>query len=190
MGEGSDHSNTSMAPTPILKPLPSLSLRRHRLMEITPWKPNVKGPTGHIIAYTHSMAAAVDANLCIYQARECPLPTLEVPWQHLKPLVKEIGIRARNAYAATQRTLLGKVTELDMGLFRQSAAKSNKDDRATLEWAATLSAWTEHEKESIGQALTTKCPHCGLEQTTIEHIIWSCKVHIDKAQDRTSTYAA
>ena len=148
-----------------------------------PWEPNVqiRGPIGHIIAYTHCMAAAVDANLCIFQKDEEPLPTLEVPWQHLKPLVKDIGIRARNSYAATQRTMLDNIQELDMALFRKAASKLDKGEKAVLEWVATLSAWTEHKKESIGQALTSKCPHCGCEQVTIEHTIWNCNVLIDKA---------
>ena len=95
------------------------------------WSPNVqvRGPIGHLIAATFEMAAAVDDNLCIHQHSEQPLMTLEVPWQHVKSLVKEVGIRARNKFAASQRTMLDKVNELDMDLFTRAASGRTLPER-------------------------------------------------------------
>ena len=149
----------------------------------TSWRPTtaIRGPIGHLIVATHEMAAAVDSNLVIYQHGEQPLPTMDVPIQHLKPLVKDVGIRARNKQAATVRQQLDGTAELDVDMFNVAANKLDKEEQKALRWVASLSAWTNEKKEEIGQAPSAKCDHCGQIHDSITHTIWTCQALKRKA---------
>ena len=85
------------------------------------WKPNVmpKGPIGHIIVAVNEMAAASDEDMIIHQADEVLILTLQVPWQQLRPLTEELGIRARNKVAAATRTVLEGRTSLTSRCFNR-----------------------------------------------------------------------
>ena len=101
--------------------------------------------------------------------------TLQAPWQQVKPLVKDVGIRARNKAAAKARTMLANTAEIDTQMYLEAKAKPDQEQGQCLEWVATLSAWTQDKKEQIGQATTTRCPHCGKEGQDMVHTIWPCE---------------
>ena len=102
--------------------------------------------------------------------------TLQVPWQQVKPLVKDVGIRARNKAAAKARTMLANTAEIDTQMYLEAKAKFDQEQGQCLECVATLSAWTQDKKEQIGQAATTSCPHCGKEGQDMVHTIWTCEI--------------
>ena len=129
------------------------------------WKPPVpaRGPLGHLLVAVHEVGASLDQEMVVRQHAEIDVHFTDVPWQHVKPLARGIFTRARYKYASGIRTTLHNTSELDPAMFIEVVQKRPREERTILEYVATLSMWTNEKKEGIGQAATTKCPHCDEE---------------------------
>ena len=149
-----------------------------------------KGPMGQLLESAHHMGAAFDLNLTLHKHNEIPISFLDIPWQHVKPLARDVFSRSRMQYASTVRSALKGTPEIDSAMFTQSVSKRPREEKAILEYVATLSAWTNHHKERIGQAPTHRCPHCNKENQTIDHTIWTCGVLLAKMGDYDVDLAA
>ena len=156
------------------------------------WRPSFppKGPIGELLMSAHRMGAAFNEELVLHKHNEIPISFIAIPWQHVKPLIRDVFSRARMAYASSVRTALANAPEIDRAMFTQSVTKRTREECNILEYVATLSAWTNHHKERIGQSTTSRCPHCNKENQTIVHTIWTCATLLAKLGDHDSELVA
>ena len=166
--KGTWHHNTDIAAlTPA--PPPGMALR-HK------WKPTQPplGPIGLLLGSLHRAAACMDTNLCIHTHNEPTLDLLNVPWQHTRPALKQLAIRARHAHAATKRTQLNGTTEIDTHTLEAALSSLPQEDEAWMRHIVTLGTYTNFKQGEIDEEKDGKCDYCGAEEGTLPHLIWKC----------------
>ncbi len=129
----------------------------------TAWKTKWKatGPISLLLGSLYRAAAVIDMDLSIHHAHEVPIQVLNSPWQHLKTDVLEVAVRARFAYAATQRRALGEWKGFDARGTITAIQKRGEEDQAILRGVATLARWDEKLQNEIGNGGDETCVLCG-----------------------------
>ena len=122
----------------------------------TSWKPAVppRGPIGHLINCIFRMGAAIASNMDIVRHKEEMFSIHSIPWQHVRMLTRDLGIRARTRAASKARTYLANCTEVDFDIYKESIRGRSAEAAKIIEWVTTLSAWSQEKKEMIGQAMS------------------------------------
>ena len=121
----------------------------------------------------HLQAAMVDGNYVIHQHNQPRLDVMEMPYQHLAPMVRQLCGRNRTKVAADTRDETQGLYEIDMEATQPGDI--NDEDRMILDLVRTGAARTMTAAYWAGQAETKICQLCNEEE---EHSwqFWTCKV--------------
>jgi len=103
------------------------------------------------------------------------IDVFNTPWNHLKKMVFDTAIRARDARISKQRTFAGKIEEIDHDIIRKIIPLMGDKEKHIYMHIATGGFWGEDHKKDVFDG-EGKCPHCGLDNVGTQHILWQCPV--------------
>ena len=120
-------------------------------------------------------AGALDENMCILAHQEAPIDIYACPLQHLKAEVLDVAARARHRYAASQRTALHGVTEIDHHIIKKLCGKMKGEDAKIVEDTMNLATWDDNQKAKLENLEGGVCSLCGDQNGTLAHLIGRCR---------------
>ena len=140
------------------------------------WKPTMPplGPIGLMCYSFFQYACCIDCNFNIHQHGETSFSLLTSPYQYLKPLVRDMAVRARTWFASSKRSVLSGVVDIDWHTLR-AAWNKKKDDvkiKDHLQWHLSLSGWSNQRLADVGVG-TSECA-CGASSKTKWHSLCEC----------------
>ena len=113
---------------------------------------NPKGPMGLLLCSMLQIGAGLSSDLTIHQWHEAPIPIMATPWQHLRPIIDEVGCRARYANVVTKRSILKDATEMDRELMQDTIKMLPHEDAAWLSAITNLCRRTDDKIETFSEA--------------------------------------
>ena len=134
----------------------------------------------------HLQAAMMDENYVAHQFNQPSIDTMEVPYQHLAPMIRQLCCRNRTRVAANTRGEVQELHEIDMEA--TEPARINDEDRMILDLTRTGAAWTRTAAYWAGQAESKTCQLCkkGDEPSWF---FWTCK-SLNNERDKIDTTLA
>ena len=140
------------------------------------WKPKSlpRGPVGLLLVSLHQVGASLDASMVVHHHNEPCLSILDVPWQHLGPLLSDMCTRARYSSTTAARTVLKGALELDSELYNQAINKLTPDDARWLSSVSNLSRTTGHKRADFIEAENGQCWLCDAPCGDLCHMLWEC----------------
>ena len=135
-------------------------------------KVKARGPLGLLLLSLANAGATLAPPLDIKQDGEANISILEEPWQHLRDMVTDAGIRARDIRTAQMRKVMQGCEEIDHNILDAALAKLLPEDRGIMNCVTALGEWDEVHLHDIQELDDDRCELCGEEQGTWEHKIW------------------
>ena len=132
---------------------------------------NPQGPVGYMLESVHLQAAMMDTSYKIHQHNQPSVDTMEVPYQHLAPMVRQLCCRNRTKAAANSREETQDLYEIDTEA--TDAGKMSDEDKLILDLVRTGAAWTSTAAYWAGQADSKVCERCGEGDERSWHF-WTC----------------
>ena len=106
------------------------------------------------------------------QHNQPSIDTMEVPYQHLAPMIRQLYCRNRTRAAANTREEVQDLYEIDMKA--TEPGKISDEDRMILDLTRTGAAWTRTAAFWAGQAESKTCQLCKEGDEHSWHF-WTCK---------------
>ena len=119
----------------------------------------------------HMQAAAMDGNYEVRQFNQPGIKVMEVPYQHLTPMIRQMCGRNRTRAAEGTRAETEELHEIDMEASEPS--KMDNEDRIILDITRTGVAWTRTAAYWAGQVDEKRCQLCDAEDERSWRF-WTC----------------
>ncbi len=136
---------------------------------------NPTGPVAMLVQDLIDLGATLNNSFIIQMKHEADVDIVNMPWQHLKKAVAEMGIRDRNKKAAEQRTHLQGLQEVDTQMVHRIVNDMGDKEQKVYRHIASGGAWADNHLEDIGYS-NGLCQHCGQKVGDFSHVLWQWKL--------------
>jgi len=131
------------------------------------------GPVSLLAKDLQDMGWHLYDDLTIHKEGEAPIDLLNMPWQHLKKAIGDLGSRARLAETCQQRTFFGDMDEMDLNLMKDAMTSMGTKEQSVINYINT-GAYQDDYKKATYDLSDGKCQHCGEAIRDSTHILGAC----------------
>ena len=129
-----------------------------------------RGPIGYLLESVHLQGAAMDKNFVVQQWNQPAIEILNVPYQHLANLIRQMCTRNRTRCEEGCRKETVELHEIDRAATKAETKKMDEQETATLNILRTGSAWTKTASSWAGKSDDKRCDLCGDEEDSPDHM--------------------
>ena len=133
-----------------------------------------KGPLGYLLESLYLQTASVDGNFVIKQFNQPDVSILGAPYQHIRPVARQMATRNRTRAAEGGRGETKDLTEIDGYATNASSNIRSDEELMILNTVRSGSAWNKAIAYNAGQVEDNLCQLCVEKTETTEHLIWTC----------------
>ena len=119
-----------------------------------------KGPMGYLLESIYLQAASMNEKFVIKQHNQPDISIIETPYQHLRPIVRQMATRNRTRAAEGGREETKDLQEIDAYATNASNKNRSDEDLMILNTVRSGSAWNKVVAYHAGQVEDKMCQLC------------------------------